>query len=106
MPRFLSLLMLLCLTFNAHAADSYITRMLNKPVPGGVAVIDLGTSGPPPKATYQGKPVLVVKEQDNWLAIVGIPLTVQPGNQQINSRQPETCRLSWAPRNTPNSTSP
>lgn len=85
MPRFLSLLMLLCLTFNAHAADSYITRMLNKPVPGGVAVVDLGPSGAAPKATYQGKPVLVVKEQDNWLAIVGIPLTVQPGNQQITS---------------------
>ena len=29
MPRFLSALLLLCLTLNAHAADSYITRLLN-----------------------------------------------------------------------------
>lgn len=84
MPRFLAPLFLLCLTFNAHA-DSYITRMLNKPVPGGVAVVDLGTAAQAPTATYQGKPVLVVKEQDNWLAIVGVPLTVKPGAQQISS---------------------
>ncbi len=84
MPRLFSLLMLLCLTFNAHA-DSYISRTLNKPVPGGVAVVDLGPSAAAPKATYQGKPVLVVKEQDNWLAIVGIPLSVKPGNERISS---------------------
>lgn len=84
MPRVAALLMLLCLTLTAHA-DSYITRMLNKPVPGGVAVIDLGAAAQAPKATYQGKPVLVVKEQDTWRAIVGIPLSVKPGAQQINS---------------------
>ncbi|MGY4819103.1 peptidoglycan DD-metalloendopeptidase family protein [Pseudomonas chlororaphis subsp. piscium] len=84
MPRFLSSLLLLCLTFNAHA-DSYITRLLNKPVPGGVAVIDLGNAAQAPKASYQGKPLLVVKEQNNWLAIVGIPLTVKPGTQQISA---------------------
>ncbi|AZC33173.1 peptidoglycan DD-metalloendopeptidase family protein [Pseudomonas chlororaphis] len=84
MPRFLSSLLLLCLTFNAHA-DSYITRLLNKPVPGGVAVIDLGSAAQAPKASYQGKPLLVVKEQNNWLAIVGIPLTVKPGTQQISA---------------------
>ena len=85
MPRFFAPLLLLCLTtFNAHA-DSYITRLLNKPVPGGVAVVDLGAAAQAPKATYQGKPVLVVKEQNNWLAIVGVPLTVKPGSQQISS---------------------
>ncbi|KPA93305.1 peptidoglycan DD-metalloendopeptidase family protein [Pseudomonas sp. RHF3.3-3] len=84
MPRFLAALLLLGLACNAHA-DSYITRLLNKPVPGGVAVVDLGTAAQAPKASYQGKPVLVVKEQNNWLAIVGIPLSVKPGNQQISS---------------------
>ncbi|MGE8353203.1 MAG: peptidoglycan DD-metalloendopeptidase family protein [Pseudomonas protegens] len=84
MPRFLASLLLLCLAFNANA-DSYITRLLNKPVPGGVAVVDLGNAAQAPKASYQGKPVLVVKEQNNWLAIVGIPLTVKPGTQQISA---------------------
>lgn len=69
------------------SADSYISRLLNKPVPGGVAVVDLGTAAQAPKATFQGKPVLEVKDQDaRWLAIVGIPLSVKPGTlQQVSS---------------------
>ena len=84
MPRFLAPLLLLCLSLNAHA-ESYITRQLNKPVPGGVAVIDLGPAAQAPKASYQGKPVLVIREQDTWRAIVGIPLSVKPGPQQLAS---------------------
>ncbi|OBS36685.1 peptidoglycan DD-metalloendopeptidase family protein [Pseudomonas syringae] len=85
MLRFIAPLFALLLCLPAHA-DSFITRALDKPVPGGVAVIDLGTGAQAPTATYQGKPVLVVKEQGTrWLAIVGIPLTVKPGNQQVTS---------------------
>ncbi|MFJ5295066.1 peptidoglycan DD-metalloendopeptidase family protein [Pseudomonas sp. NPDC088368] len=76
----------LCLALPAHA-DSYLSRLLNKPVPGGVAVVDLGAAAQAPKATWQGKPVLVVKDSDaRWQAIVGIPLTVKPGtSQQVSS---------------------
>ncbi|MEQ4337124.1 M32 family metallpeptidase [Pseudomonas syringae pv. atrofaciens] len=85
MLRFIAPLFALLLCLPAHA-DSFITRALDKPVPGGVAVIDLGTGAQAPTATYQGKPVLVVKEQGTrWLAIVGIPLTVKPGAQQVTS---------------------
>ncbi|MEE4227311.1 peptidoglycan DD-metalloendopeptidase family protein [Pseudomonas viridiflava] len=85
MLRFIAPLFALLLCLPAHA-DSFITRALNKPVPGGVAVIDLGTGAQVPTATYQGKRVLVVKEQGTrWLAIVGIPLTVKPGTEQIAS---------------------
>ncbi|MDU8430150.1 peptidoglycan DD-metalloendopeptidase family protein [Pseudomonas syringae] len=85
MLRFIAPLLALLLCLPAHA-DSFITRALDKPVPGGVAVIDLGTGAQAPTATYQGKPVLVVKEQGTrWLAIVGIPLTVKPGTQQVTS---------------------
>ncbi|MDE1167191.1 MAG: peptidoglycan DD-metalloendopeptidase family protein [Pseudomonas sp.] len=84
MPRFLSALLLLCLTANAHA-DSYITRLLNKPVPGGVAVLDLGSGNAAPKAFFQGKPVMVVKEQTQWRAIVGLPLSLKPGPAQVTS---------------------
>ncbi|WP_024679458.1 peptidoglycan DD-metalloendopeptidase family protein [Pseudomonas syringae] len=85
MLRFIAPLFALLLCLPAHA-DSFITRALDKPVPGGVAVIDLGTGAQAPTATYQGKQVLVVKEQGTrWLAIVGIPLTVKPGTQQVTS---------------------
>lgn len=79
MPRLLASLFLLCLTFASSAHASYITRQLNKPVPGGVAVVDLGPSAQPLVARFDGKPVLVVKEGANWLAIVGLPLTQKPG---------------------------
>ncbi|MBC3949358.1 M23 family metallopeptidase [Pseudomonas folii] len=83
MLRFLAPVFALCLCLPAHA-DSYITRLLNKPVPGGVAVVDLGNAAQAPTATYDGKPVLVVKEQGvRWLAIVGVPLTVKPGAQKL-----------------------
>ncbi|KFE53092.1 M23 family metallopeptidase [Pseudomonas syringae] len=92
MLRFLAPVFALCLCLPAHA-DSYITRLLNKPVPGGVAVIDLGNAAQAPKATYQGKPVLVVKEQDaRWLAIVGVPLTVKPGTQQLVAKDAKGSR--------------
>ena len=92
MLRFLAPVFALLLCLPAHA-DSYITRLLNKPVPGGVAVVDLGNSTQAPNATYQGKPVLVVKEQDaRWLAIVGVPLTVKPGSQQIVAKDAKGSR--------------
>ncbi|MEG5266990.1 peptidoglycan DD-metalloendopeptidase family protein [Pseudomonas sp. JDS28PS106] len=85
MLRLIAPLLALLICLPAHA-DSFITRALNKPVPGGVAVIDLGTGAQAPKATYQGKPVMVIKEQGvRWLAIVGIPLTVKPGSEQLMS---------------------
>ncbi|MCD5977085.1 peptidoglycan DD-metalloendopeptidase family protein [Pseudomonas quasicaspiana] len=87
MLRFLAPLFALCLCLPAHA-DSYITRLLNKPVPGGVAVVDLGNAAQAPTATYDGKPVLVVKEQGvRWLAIVGVPLTVKPGAQKLVAKE-------------------
>ncbi|MCY1411499.1 Murein DD-endopeptidase MepM [compost metagenome] len=85
MSRFLAPLLLLCLMFTSQAHASYITRMLNKPVPGGVAVIDLGPAERAPQASFGGRPVLVVKEQNNWLAIVGLPLTLKPGPAQLTS---------------------
>ncbi|MFK0086630.1 peptidoglycan DD-metalloendopeptidase family protein [Pseudomonas sp. NPDC090755] len=83
MPRLFASLLLLCLIFTGSAQASYITRQLNKPVPGGVAVIDLGPAAQAPSARFDGKPVLVVREQDTWLAIVGLPLTQKPGTAHI-----------------------
>ena len=77
--------LLLCLALPAHA-EGFLTRLLDHPVPGGVAVVDLGTGDSAPSASFQGKPVLVVKEdQLRWIAIVGLPLTLKPGTQQISS---------------------
>ncbi|WP_298187618.1 peptidoglycan DD-metalloendopeptidase family protein [uncultured Pseudomonas sp.] len=74
----------LCLALPAHA-EGFISRLLNKPVPGGVAVVDLGAGETAPSVRYQNKPVLVIKEdQQRWIAIVGVPLSAKPGRQKIN----------------------
>ncbi len=90
MPRtlaFVSTLLLAAFCALPTQADSFIMRLLNKPVPGGVAVVDLGEEGPPPRAFYQGKPVLVVREEGRrWIAVVGIPLSTKPGPQKLEVR--------------------
>lgn len=79
-----ALTLLLCLTLPAHA-EGFLTRLLNKPVPGGVAVVDLGNDASAPNVRYDGKPVLVVREDDQrWIAIVGIPLMVKAGQQSLD----------------------
>jgi hypothetical protein len=66
-------------------------QTLHRPVPGGVAVIDITTrdqqsskqSGPP-SVRYQGKPVLVARSQNGgWVAVVGIGLSTPPGQQSV-----------------------
>ncbi|HDX8451817.1 peptidoglycan DD-metalloendopeptidase family protein [Aeromonas hydrophila] len=76
--------LLLLLASQSALAEGFISRLLNHPVPGGVAVVTLGSEAQAPTARYQGKPVLVVREEGKrWIAIVGIPLKSQPGPHQL-----------------------
>jgi murein DD-endopeptidase MepM/ murein hydrolase activator NlpD len=80
------LVLIMCIALPAQAAG-YLTKLLNHPVPGGVAVVDLGPAASAPSASFQGKPVLVVnQDQSHWIAIVGLPLTLKPGAQQLSSQ--------------------
>jgi murein DD-endopeptidase MepM/ murein hydrolase activator NlpD len=50
-------------------------------VPGGVAVLPIAADGNgAPVASFEGRRVLVVRDTDHWLAIVGIPLSTEPGD--------------------------
>jgi murein DD-endopeptidase MepM/ murein hydrolase activator NlpD len=49
------------------------------PVPGGIARVDLGAAAQPPRVHVDGRPVLVVRERDVWVALVGIALTTPAG---------------------------
>lgn len=76
--------LLLLLASQSALAEGFISRLLSHPVPGGVAVVALGSEAQAPTARYQGKPVLVVREEGKrWIAIVGIPLKSQPGPHQL-----------------------
>ena len=55
-----------------------------KPVPGGVAVLDLGRAdGAAPVVYSDEQRVLVESARGHWYAIVGIPLAASPGRAAI-----------------------
>jgi murein DD-endopeptidase MepM/ murein hydrolase activator NlpD len=52
-------------------------------VPGGVAYVSVPGGTQPPTATYDGHRAAVIKRNDAWVAIVGIPLAAKPGKQTL-----------------------
>ncbi|HEX6637203.1 MAG TPA: peptidoglycan DD-metalloendopeptidase family protein [Steroidobacteraceae bacterium] len=58
-------------------------------VPGGVVTFKLpGTPDERPVVSYDGVPVLVVRDGTGWLAVVGISLDTEPGERAIEVQQP------------------
>ena len=55
-------------------------------VPGGVARLSLGPSAKRPQAFSGDIPVLVLGDTIEWTAVVGIPLTTEPGEARITVR--------------------
>lgn len=71
----------LLLTLSVHA----LALPENEPVPGGVAVIPL-ESRHMPEITYEGRRVMVVNENGQHYAVVGLPLSTQPGSHTLRHR--------------------
>ena len=73
------LLMSCAITSLAFAAPDHSPR------PGGIAVVDLGaTDATPPAVRYGNRPVLVLREDEQWFAVLGIPLDAAPGTLSID----------------------
>ena len=73
-----TLTLLLSHAFAAFALPRHL------PVPGGVAVVDLGPAGQTtPTARWGEQPVAVVQEKERWFALLGIPLDTLPGDLEI-----------------------
>ncbi len=51
--------------------------------PGGVARIALGASAEAPRASFNGVPVLVVKDGAQWTAVLGLALATAPGRAAL-----------------------
>ena len=55
-------------------------------VPGGVAIIPLGSvssNADMPQTWFGDQPVLVTSDRDQWYAVVGLPLDTRPGSHQL-----------------------
>lgn len=67
-----------CLNGAAHAAPRAAS------IPGGIAIVRLAPAvDAAPQAFYDGRPVLVERRDGNWQALVGLPLSAQPGEHSI-----------------------
>jgi murein DD-endopeptidase MepM/ murein hydrolase activator NlpD len=56
----------------------------SSPVPGGIAIIALGPdNAPAPLVQFQQQRVLVVRANGVWQAVVGLPLSLDTGEQQL-----------------------
>lgn len=90
----LLLIILTCQTPNVFAN----VLALHSPTPGGIAVVQFALAKHIiPKVTFMGSRVLTMQDQQTtaptsnqnmWLAVVGIPLSVKPGTQYVQVHTP------------------
>ena len=76
------LIFTLTLPLFAHAS-----LPLSSNVPGGVAIITIGkavTLSNKPLAWFNEQAVLVTTKDKNWVAVVGLPLSIKPGSHTLN----------------------
>jgi murein DD-endopeptidase MepM/ murein hydrolase activator NlpD len=58
-------------------------------VPGGVVTFRIpGAVDEQPSVKLAGRTAMVVRQGSDWLAVVGIPLDVEPGEQSVDVEQP------------------
>ena len=60
-------------------------------MPGGVALVRIdGAIDDPPRVTLGSAPVMVLRQDNHWVAIVGIPLATAPGKLAVTVTRRET----------------
>ena len=59
------------------------------PVPGGIAVITLPADADPATARYRDRKVLITRNDDSYIAVIGLPLATKSGRHylKINNQQ-------------------
>jgi murein DD-endopeptidase MepM/ murein hydrolase activator NlpD len=81
-------LMMACCAPQAFSADAFVAPRVAA-VPGGVITFRLaGAPDKLPAVAFNGRPVMVVRQNNLWIAIVGIGLSIEPGEYHIDVQQP------------------
>lgn len=77
---------LICLIFMVFVSMSVAAVILpnQSAVPGGVVIVPIDVSiDSKPLVHYNKRQVMVLKQEQQWLAVVGIPLTAKVGRQTL-----------------------
>ena len=60
-----------------------------EPVPGGIAIVTVAPgSATPPQVHFGGERVMVVRQNNAWQAVVGLALSLTPGEQTLDVTDP------------------
>ena len=84
--------LLLCLLWACPALLFALPTEL--PAPGGVAILSLGQADEPPQASFNDERVAVLPGDNGWTALVGLPLSLEPGDHRIEVAWADG-RRSW-----------
>jgi len=83
-------------TFTSSAQAAKFELPQGSPVPGGIFVTPVrsatgkdGTTDKPPIVTYDAKRAMVLSSGGRWIAVVGIPLSMTPGQAHIQIQEGE-----------------
>ncbi len=84
----MSLILKLCLLLLATPLVAHASLPQASNVPGGVALIPLGTviDNAQPKAWMGEQPILVTADKGKWFAVVGLPLDMKPGLHTLRAK--------------------
>ncbi len=52
-------------------------------VPGGIALVRLGQAAHAPSVWFQDRRVAVLRDRGGWIALVGLPLRLEPGTHEL-----------------------
>ena len=74
-----SFLRLACMALGFLAALSAHALPQEAAVPGGLALVRLGNGAARPQAWFGEKRIAVVRDDQGWVALVGLPLSLEPG---------------------------
>lgn len=56
-----------------------------EPVPGGIAIVTVASgSAAPPQVRFGGERIMVVRQNNTWKAVVGLALSLTPGEQKLD----------------------
>jgi murein DD-endopeptidase MepM/ murein hydrolase activator NlpD len=90
MNTFTTITLRICFRFSLFVLATPLLAHASLPqssnVPGGVAVVPLGSAlagASKPQTWFGDQPVLVTSDHNQWFAVVGLPLEVTPGSHEL-----------------------